>query len=196
MYQPALPRLCPTIAHLLSQYAMKSLNSLSDAELTYLARKASQLEDAPEGWVDAAVALWKVAPRAAAQAPKLWTRIAAALSFDSWGTPQLALGMRSMAVDNRHLLYSAEGRDIDLRITLGVDRFALAGQILGPDESGEVSLSRQSDKPGTAVPRTTQLDSLGEFRLDGVDRGTYQLTLRMGADEIVLPLIVIGDCSG
>ena len=175
---------------------MKSINSLSDAELTDLARKASQLEDAPDGWVDAAVALWKVSPRAAAQAPKLWTRIAAALSFDSWATPQLALGMRSMAVDSRHLLYSAEGRDIDLRITLGVDRFALAGQILGPDESGEVSLSRQSDKPGTAVPRTTQLDSLGEFRIDGVDRGTYQLTLRMGADEIVLPPIVIGDSSG
>lgn len=175
---------------------MKSIKSLSDAELTNLARKASQLEDAPEGWVDAAVALWKVTPRAAAPAPKLWTRIAAALSFDSWATPQLALGMRSMAVDNRHLLYSAEGRDIDLRITLGVDRFALAGQILGPDESGEVSLSRQSDKPGAAVQRTTQLDSLGEFRIDGVDRGTYQLTLRMGADEIVLPPIVIGDSSG
>ncbi len=180
---------------------MKSPKPLSDAELTDLAQKASQLQDAPQGWVEAAVALWKVAPRpavrASPQAPKLWTRIAAALSFDSWATPQLALGVRSTAQDNRHLLYSAEGRDIDLRITLGaIDRFALTGQILGPDESGEVWLSSASEIPGQAVLMTTQLDSLGEFRLDGVDRGTYQLTLRMGAEEIVLPPIVLGDASG
>ncbi len=179
---------------------MKLPNSLTDAELTDLAHKASQLEDAPQCWVDAAVALWKVAPRpaarAASQAPKLWTRIAAALSFDSWATPQLALGVRSMAIDNRHLLYSAEGRDIDLRITHGVDCFALTGQILGPDESGEVLLASQGDSLGSPVLMITQLDSLGEFRLDGVDRGTYQLTLRMGVEEIVLAPIVIGDTSG
>lgn len=174
---------------------MKSLNSLSDAELTVLAHDASQLRDAPQGWVDAAVALWKIAPRPAPRAPQLWTRIAAALSFDSWATPQLALGMRSTALDNRHLLFSAEGRDIDLRITHGVDRFALTGQVLGPDESGEVVLSSPSDKTGSSVLMSAKLDSLGEFRLGGVDQGTYQLTLRMGVEEIVLPPIVIGRAS-
>jgi hypothetical protein len=99
-------------------------------------------------------------------------------------------------VDNRHLLYSAEGRDVDLRITLGVDRFALTGQILGPDEAGEVLLSSAGEAAGQAVLLKTQLDSLGEFRLDGVNRGTYQLTLRMGTEEIVLPPLVIGDASG
>ena len=177
---------------------MKSIDRLTDAEFTELAREASRLPDAPQGWVDAAVALWKVAPRAAAKpaTPKLWTRVAAALSFDSWAVPQLALGVRSIAVDNRHLLYSARGRDIDVRVTLAADRFSLSGQILGPDESGEVELSSQSDKAGPSVSRTTQLDELGEFRLDGVDRGTYLLTLRMGVDEIVLPPIVIGERSG
>jgi hypothetical protein len=149
---------------------MKSIDRLTDAEFTELAREASRLPDAPQGWVDAAVALWAV--------------------------PQLALGVRSMAVDNRHLLYSARGRDIDVRVTLAADRFSLSGQILGPDESGEVELSSQSDKAGPSVSRTTQLDELGEFRLDGVDRGTYLLTLRMGVDEIVLPPIVIGERSG
>ena len=174
---------------------MKSIDRLTDTELTDLAAQASRLPDAPEGWVDAAIALWKVAPRAAAkpQAPRLWTRVAAALSFDSWATPQLALGVRSMAMDNRHLLYSAKGRDIDLRVTLGADRFALTGQILGPDESGEVLLASQGNHPGAPLLRTTQLDALGEFRLDGVDKGTYQLTLRMGLDEIVLPPIQIGE---
>ena len=174
---------------------MKSIDRLTDAELTNLAAQASQLPDAPEGWVDAAIALWKVAPRVALkpQAPKLWTRVAAALSFDSWATPQLALGVRSMAMDNRHLLYSAKGRDIDVRVTLGADRFALTGQILGPDESGEVLLASQGNHHGAPLLRTTQLDALGEFRLDGVDKGTYQLTLRMGPDEIVLPPIHIGE---
>jgi hypothetical protein len=177
---------------------MKSIDCLTDVELTDLAHKASRLQDAPQGWVDAAVALWKVAPRATVkpQAPKLWTRIAAALSFDSWATPQLALGVRSMAADNRHMLYSAKGRDIDVRITAGVDRYALTGQILGPDESGEVVLSSQGDGPGSHWSRTTQLDALGEFRLDGVDKGTYLLTLRTGVDEIVLPAFVIGGRSG
>ncbi len=174
---------------------MKSIDRLTDAELTDLAARASRLPDAPEGWVDAAIALWKVAPRAAPKPLelKLWTRVAAALSFDSWATPQLALGVRSMAIDNRHLLYSAKGRDIDVRVTLGADRFALTGQILGPDESGEVLLVSHGDHLGAPLLRTTQLDALGEFRLDGVDKGTYQLTLRMGPDEIVLPPIQIGE---
>lgn len=174
---------------------MKPIDRLTDAELVDLAAQASRLPDAPPGWVDAAVSLWRVAPRSRpkATAPTLFTRIAAALSFDSWATPALALGVRSMTQDNRHLLYSAQGRDIDVRITLAADRFALSGQILGPDESGEVELRSQ----GSSVRRmVTRLDELGEFRLDGVDRGTYFLTLRMGSDEIVLPPIVIGERSG
>jgi hypothetical protein len=123
----------------------------------------------------------------------LLTRIAAALSFDSWAVPSLALGVRSLNLDNRHLLYSAQGRDIDVRITLAADRFDLSGQILGPDETGEVELINQRDSARRLV---TRLDDLGEFRLDGVDRGTYLLMLRVGNDEIVLPPIVIGERSG
>ena len=177
---------------------MKSIDRLSDEELTDLAAAASRLPDAPTEWVDAAMALWKVAPRPAerATAPTLLTRIAAALSFDSWATPPLALGMRSMALDTRHLLYSAQGRDIDVRVTPAADRFSLAGQILGPDETGEVELAGTGEGASATGTWITKLDSLGEFRLDGLDRGTYQLTLRMGGDEIVLPPIVIGERSG
>lgn len=176
---------------------MKPIERLTDPELVELADQASRLPDAPRAWLDAAVALWKVAPRAAAKPADstLWNRVAAALSFDSWAAPQLALGVRSMASDNRHLLYSAKGRDIDLRVTLAADRFALAGQILGPDESGEVVLALQNDSAGVASARTARLDALGEFRLDGVEKGTYQLTLRLAHDEIVLPTIVIGERS-
>jgi hypothetical protein len=197
MYQGAPPGLCANVANLLFSNAMKPIERLTDAEFADLAAQASRLPDAPPGWVHAAVSLWKVAPRSVAKAaaPTLFTRIAAALSFDSWAAPTMALGMRSFGLDNRHLLYSAKGRDIDVRITLAADRFALTGQILGPDESGEVELCSQGGA-ASEHRRTTRLDELGEFRLDGVDRGTYLLTLRMGTDEIVLPPIVIGERPG
>jgi hypothetical protein len=174
---------------------MKPIDDLTDAELVDLAAQASRWPDAPPGWVTSALSLWRVAPRPKVRAATmpLLTRIAAALSFDSWAQPSLALGVRSLNQDNRHLLYSAQGRDIDVRITLAADRFDLTGQILGPDEAGEVELISQGDSNRRLV---TRLDDLGEFRLDGVDRGTYLLTLRMGSDEIVLPPIVVGERSG
>lgn len=174
---------------------MKPIDRLTDAELVDLAGQARRLPDAPPAWVDAALSLWRVAPRAKSSLlhTPLLTRIAAALSFDSWAVPALALGVRSLNHDNRHLLYSAQGRDIDVRITLAADRFDLSGQILGPDEAGEVELIGQGESARRLIAR---LDDLGEFRLDGVDRGTYVLTLRMGHDEIVLPPIVIGERPG
>lgn len=174
---------------------MKPIDRLSDAELTDLAAAASRLPDAPGIWVDAAVGLWKTTARAAkvGAEPSLLTRIMAALSFDSWATPQLAFGMRSVASDSRHLLYSAEGRDVDVRVTQAGERFAMAGQILGPDEAGEVELAGPGANRSAEGRWITQLDDLGEFRLEGLDRGTYQLTLRLGQDEIVLPPITIGE---
>ena len=42
--------------------------------------------------------------------------VQAVLSFDSWAQPVLAAGVRSGATDTRHLLFNAQGRDVDLRI--------------------------------------------------------------------------------
>ena len=175
---------------------MKPVESLSDDEFVHLVHRAIALPDAPTSLVRAAIDLWPAAQ------PATLTRVAqaalrlvtAVLSFDSWAQPPLALGMRSGASDTRHLLFSAMGRDIDLRISPAADHFALTGQILGPDESGLVELATQSgdDADGTAA-RVASLDELGEFRLDGVRGGTYRLTLRMGGDEIVLPPIIVGE---
>ena len=70
----------------------------------------------------------------------------------------------------------------------------MTGQVLGVDESGVVELAMQADADVIdGSVRTTSLDALGEFRLDAVDRGTYQLTLRLSGDAIRLPPIVVGD---
>ena len=57
-----------------------------------------------------------------------------------------------------------------------------------------VELARASgDGDGAASAQAAALDALGEFRLEGVRRGAYVLTLRLGDDEIVLPPIDVGE---
>ena len=177
---------------------MKPVHSLSDDEFVHLVQRAVALPDAPQPLVRAAIELWPAARPSALKgmADSALRLVAAALSFDSWSRPATALGMRAGASDTRHLLFSAMGRDIDLRITPAADHYALTGQILGPDDAGRVELALQADAgsapPDGADARVAALDSLGEFRLDGVRRGTYRVTLHLGGDEIVLPPIEVG----
>lgn len=167
---------------------MKPAEQMTDDELATQVRRAAELPDAPPEFAADAIGLWPKTslPSVARSAARL---LVAVLRFDSWAGAPLAFGMRTLPIDTRHLLFSAMGRDIDLRIMPAADRFALAGQILGPDESGRVELTSQA---GGGDTRAAPIDALGEFRLDGIDGGTYLLTLRMGGDEIVLPPIEVG----
>ena len=178
---------------------MKPVESLSDDEFAHLVQRAVALPDAPRALVRAAIELWPATrPTPLKSVAQAGLRlVSAALSFDSWAQPLLASGMRAGASDTRHLLFSAMGRDIDLRISPAADRFALTGQILGPDEAGRVELATQpAGDTDDADAQVALLDALGEFRLDGVRGGTYRLTLRMGGDKIVLPTIVVGERQG
>jgi hypothetical protein len=169
---------------------MKPLAQLPDDEFERLLRAAVALADAPPALLHRAIALWVAQPAAAT---RVLRRIAAALSFDSWAQPAAAAGVRAPRSATRHLLYSAEGRDIDLRVTpAGEKTFMLAGQVLGPDESGEVELRPHIGEPA----RHVALDALGEFRFEGLAPSDYRLTLRLGADEVVLPSVPVGTSSG
>jgi hypothetical protein len=171
---------------------MKPFETLTDPEFFAVARRAVQtLADAPDQWQQAAIGLWPTAPSIGAQATAAVLRsLRAALSFDSWAQPAPALGMRSTATELRHLLYSVEGRDIDLRVAPAGAEFGISGQVLGPDEHGVVELASEGDGDRSTFVAT--LDALGEFRIDGVRAGRYVLTLRLGRDEIVLPAIELG----
>lgn len=178
---------------------MKCVANLSDDEFSHRVQRAVHvLPDAPPALQQAALSLWPatgplaVAASLAALAKAAAGRaIAAVLTFDSWAAPARAGGMRSLRSPTRHLLYSAQGRDIDLRIAPGAEHFSLAGQILGPDERGMVELSKQGDQARAAF--VAALDALGEFRIDGIRRGTYVMTLHLGGDEIVLPAVEVGE---
>jgi hypothetical protein len=177
---------------------MKPIEHLNDDEFVQLVQRAVALPEAPPALVRAAVDLWPgrhgaTIMEVAAATVRL---VSAVLSFDSWARPAVALGLRGAATDTRHLLFSAKGRDVDLRITPASDRYALTGQILGPDETGLVELSTHG-ADGVKAPgaRVVSLDDFGEFRLDDVNVGIYCLTVRVGGDEIVLPPIEVGSRS-
>lgn len=168
----------------------------SDEALALLAHRARQaLPDAPPALLHAALGLWHAAPIVPASAPlaAALRRVAAVLRFDSWALPAQALGMRGVAADSRHLLFSAEGRDVDLRITREPGGgWSLAGQVLGPDETGHIVLQPADGGGGSGAGRRTSLDPLGEFRLDGVASGQWCLSLETADQIVALPAIDVG----
>jgi hypothetical protein len=118
--------------------------------------------------------------------------VLAVLSFDSWGQPALAAGLRSTGSATRQLVFSAEGCDIDLRISPSGERFAVSGQVLGPDDTGAVVLTPEQAE---ATVHEAALDALGEFHLADVAPGRYQLSLLLAGHEIVLPPFEVGSPS-
>ncbi len=160
----------------------------SDDELIRLGRRAlRELHDAPEWLIGTAVALWR-SPAPAPPSPL--QRIAAMLRFDNWAaTPAPAL--RSAGLPPRQLLFAAAGRDIDLRIVpVAPARFEISGQVLGPDERGEVRLERAADGSDA---RRVALDAAGGFELGAVPAGRWRLQLQFDAETIDLPDLDIGD---
>jgi hypothetical protein len=166
---------------------------LPDEEWLELVRQALALPEAPPQLVQSALELWRVhGPAPEARAGKAVRRWVAVLGFDSWSAPPLALGLRAVPSQVRHLLFSADERDVDLRIAPEAEGFALRGQHLGPEGQGQVELTWVAGAGGPSAQRAAALNDRGEFRLEGVHEGTYVLTVRIGDDEIVLPPIEVG----
>ena len=169
-------------------------NGPADDDLERVIRRALQLPDAPADLVRRATGLWPTARPNLQTAATFLRRIAAVLSFDSAASSQLAFGVRSAKGGTRHLLFTAQERDIDVRVNSDSVGFAITGQVLGPDLSGTVELQPEPEtdmQPGET--RRVELDDLGEFRIDGLEAGRYVLKLLMPATEIVLPAIEVGE---
>jgi hypothetical protein len=177
---------------------MRPLNQLSEDEFRQLAQRAARMPDAPAAWVQAAVTLGVQALMAPAMTlgqvlRSALHRVQAELSFDSGLQPNLTLGMRSMDGSTRHLIFSAPGHDIDLRISPAAEHFVLTGQILGRDPRGSVELTLHGDDARSASDvRVVALDEMAEFVLDGVPAGTCGLCLHLDQAVIELPPMHIG----
>lgn len=154
----------------------------TDADLERLLRDSRDLQDPPAHVLHRAIGLWD---RPAA-APTLLQRLTAILSFDSAGADPLAFGLRSAGNLSRQMLYSCEGRDIDIRVSGPRDEdggWDVRGQLLGPDAGGEVELMGEEED----APRRAGLNELTEFHFAAVPGGRYRLTLILPGAVIHLP---------
>ena len=169
------------------------LKQLTDEQLLERLPRAAALPDAPADWVQRAVAAWQppLGARLAEIAQGLREQVQALLKFDSWAAAPLATGLRSTGSSaTRQLVFSAEGRDVDLRIAPAEGSlFTLSGQVLGPDEAGTVTL--QPEATGV-TPQMAALDAFGEFHLPGLAPGRYRLSLLLPGQELVLPPFEVG----
>jgi hypothetical protein len=155
-------------------------------------RDSRQLHDAPEAVIlraiDVFAARVAAAVPAAEAAPGLLRRLVATLSFDSANLTPLAAGLRSDAAQTRQLLFSAEGRDVDLRVAPTDDgrHFIVSGQVLGPDEAGLAVLHCAEGE------FTATWNELSEFQFGPVGPGPCRLALRAEGWEIHLPPLQLG----
>jgi hypothetical protein len=96
-------------------------------------------------------------------------KITAALTFDSL-TIAPAYGVRSGMSEWRQLLYSAENKDLDLRIRREEDKWVVMGQVLGKDiTEGTIEII------GNGRSSSSELNDQCQFVLLGMPAGHYSL---------------------
>lgn len=164
----------------------------SDEELAAALQASRVMHDAPEALVQRALNLWTTLPqhlpRAATAPPAGLRRLLATLAFDSLGLAPQAAGLRSGAAATvRQLLYTAEGRDIDLRIAPAEDgqHWVVSGQVLGPELGGRAALRPADDE---AAGQALAWNELAEFHFAPVPAGPCTLVLSSDGWTLELPL--------
>jgi hypothetical protein len=158
------------------------------AQFTWLARvialmRADKGDDPPAQVVARAVDLFRM--RGTLDPVGVRQRRLAALHFDSWRTAP-PLGVRGGARLDRQLLFNAEGCDVDVRIRRFGEVWAVAGQVLGPDQSGQVTLQ------GASSTLQGVLNEMSEFTLSPVSPGTYTLIVQLPSVEVEINGLEVG----
>ena len=131
-----------------------------------------------------AVAAFRARPAAPPRA-----RVAAILVFDNYRQSPLA-AVRGPAARARQLLFTAEGLDIDLQITVTEGGATLVGQILGGERPSMVRLCRAGEVLDDVGP-----DSLGRFAFRPVPLGQYDLVIEFDSREVAIEGLEIDDAG-
>jgi hypothetical protein len=119
-----------------------------------------------------------------------WQQIVARLTFDSRLQP--AAGVRETAAASFQLLFEAEGTGIDLLCECEEGIWRILGQAISPD-----ALEPRWDVRAAGEQQVTvEADAHGEFCLAGLASGVYQLLLRGGGREILLPDVRLEEMPG
>jgi len=188
-------RLAATEASMIEQHLAAGCASCESIGEWYRRVKAIAARDdsvEPPGWVlkRAIKAFMSHRDSYAADVPG---QMAAVLVFDSLYRPEIA-GVRSTDVADRQLLYSAGGYSVDLQVAWsGGSLVNLIGQILKEGEQGFESvfgLPLQLVRGG-ANAASTITDAVGEFRIDGITQGEYDLYFEGRGRRIVIPRVPV-----
>lgn len=166
---------------------MTTPNDPTDEKIEQWLRASRMLEDAPAWLVERVIAQGASTLTSTAPRPTLGEalrRVLARLVSDTGAVPALALGLRSAGPGMRHLMFAAEVRDIDVRITPASPvggGWVVSGQVLGPELHGEVRLA------GEGFDARAPLDDSAEFRFGPLPAGRWQMMLVGNDVQIDLP---------
>jgi anti-sigma factor RsiW len=155
-------------------------------EETIALARDTTAEDAPEHVIQRALRIGR--PVTAPAAPPLLQRVIATLLADSAHAAP-AFGVRSAAPAARQLLFHAGDRNLTVLIAAVRASWQVSGQVLGPEEPGQVELR------GAKRTLRTTLNAVSEFTLPPVMAGRYTLVLRQGGYEVVVPELEVGPFS-
>jgi hypothetical protein len=118
----------------------------------------------------------------------------ATLVFDSLARPAMA-GVRSTEATNRQLLFKSGDYSIDLRIIQAdQDACDVIGQLLkesDPDFGSVAGLKVEFVRGETALSAAT--DEIGEFRINGVVRGRYDMRIEVLEGGLDVPDLSVGE---
>jgi hypothetical protein len=103
--------------------------------------------------------------------------LAGLLRFDSLTAP-LAVGARSGGAAPRWMLFDAGDYTVGLRVITRGNMRAVAGQVLGANGGGDLSLSSGS------VNASVVLNEFCEFEVGPLPAGTYQLKIGLSEADI------------
>lgn len=144
--------------------------------------RADKAADAPPEALTFAKNLFRTRKQFLPRAESLTKKIWASLKLDV-APYSTVFGERSASGGaERQMLFEAGDFDVDLRIHSGENDFILAGQILG-EVPEQISLELQNQN----FSRKAAVSELGEFKIENIPAGSYDLNLRFGESEIVIP---------
>lgn len=153
---------------------------LGRLQQTLALMKADTSEDAPRDVLAFAMGIFD--RPAATREPPLLRRVVAALTFDSNANLTPAFGVRASQSTTRQLLYSADERDIDLRVNAEADKWVVSGQLLGGGcVEGEIEIV------GKSRSVTASLNELCEFSFPPLPSGNYSLRLLLNDTQLEIP---------
>lgn len=143
--------------------------------------QSDRSSDAPPEALNFARNLFRADKRFAAGSRSAGSRILATLKLNVAPFAPVFDERSASASAERQMLFDAGEYDVDLRIRANDKDFNLLGQILG-ELTGQISLKLQSSD----FTGETSVSEIGEFKIENVPAGNYDLTLQIGEAEIVI----------